>query len=261
MSIIGPRGWSPSTIEKRFVSNRPSSYNPDKHTVDAVISVGAAVPRFYGTEILRITPDAVDLSRLYGAGIPILDSHQQVGISNSIGRLAAAWFEPGQLLGKISFNDTDEGRKAEGMTARSEIKGISGGYRVSEWEVKDSDGNIVDTEKDRIRWDDRKIVMNEKTSRGTIPSVELVTAGINPLPVSDAVGILDGGLDRVTLDQLQRVATHEAGHVVAGRASRLPVDGVTIDPAIAGPGLAGRAWGPNSRDCKLLGRNVGCSVV
>jgi phage head maturation protease len=154
MNKIGPRGWSPSTIEKRFVSSRPSSYDADQRTVDAVISMGSPVKRFYGTEILRISPEAVVLDRLRGSGIPVLDSHQQIGISSAIGRLQRTWFEPGKLVGRISFHDTPEGRKAEGMVARGEITGISAGYRVDQWVVQDSDGNIIDTDKDRIRWDD-----------------------------------------------------------------------------------------------------------
>jgi phage head maturation protease len=150
----GPRGWSPHVTEHRFSSNQPASYDPDQRTVDAVISVGAAVPRFYGTEILKISPEAVDLSRLTGAGIPCLDSHIQTGISSCIGQLQRCWFEPGQLLGTIGFNDTPGGRAAEKMTARGEIRGVSAGYKVLTWQVKDSDGNVVDTDKDRIRWDD-----------------------------------------------------------------------------------------------------------
>jgi phage head maturation protease len=145
---------SPHIIEHRFSSGQPSSYDPDTHSVDCIVSVGSPVKRFYGTEILRISPDAVILDRLTGSGIPVLDSHQQTGISNCIGQLQRCWFEPGKLLGRISFNDTDEGRKAEKMTARGEIRGVSAGYRVDVWSVKDSDGNIVDTEKDRIRWSD-----------------------------------------------------------------------------------------------------------
>jgi hypothetical protein len=95
--------------------------------------------------------------------------------------------------------------------------------------------------------------LNKNTSTGGIPYADkLGTAGINPLPVSDAVVVLDGDHDRVTLDPLYRVAIHESGHIVAGRAAGMPVDGATVDPAIAGPGLAGRAWGPHARNCKLL---------
>src|SRR6185437_17069396 len=39
----------------------------------------------------------------------------------------------------------------EGMVARGEIKGISAGYQVREWEVTDGDGRVVDPE--RISFD------------------------------------------------------------------------------------------------------------
>ena len=81
---------------------------------------------------------------------------------------------------------------------------------------------------------------NHITGSGAVSAGGLLATG--------AVGLC--GLGPTAL--LRRVAAHEAGHVVAGRACGLPVDGVTVDPAVAGPGLAGRAWGPNSRDCKLL---------
>jgi phage head maturation protease len=53
---------------------------------------------------------------------------------------------------ELAFNATAEGRKAEGMVARGEIAGISAGYRVEEWEITDSENNVIDPE--RVRWDD-----------------------------------------------------------------------------------------------------------
>jgi hypothetical protein len=50
----------------------------------------------------------------------------------------------------ISFNDTTEGRKAEGMVARGEIAGISAGYIVQEWEITDAKDRVLDPETDRI---------------------------------------------------------------------------------------------------------------
>ena len=94
------------------------------------------------------------LDRLAGGGIPVLDSHQQIGIENSIGRLQTAWIERGALIGKIAFHDTPRGRAAEGMIARNEVRGISAGYRVEEWLIEDEDGNVIDPEQDIIRWDD-----------------------------------------------------------------------------------------------------------
>jgi HK97 family phage prohead protease len=144
----------PHGVATRFVSTVPQSYDADSRTVEVVISRGSPVRRFYGTEVLRIDSKSVILDRLSGGGIPVLDSHQQVGISNSIGLLQRAWFERGGLIGRIAFHDTPEGRRAEGMVRRGEVRGVSAGYRVEEWEITNEDGDIIDPEVDRMRWDD-----------------------------------------------------------------------------------------------------------
>jgi HK97 family phage prohead protease len=114
--------------------------------------MGSPVKRAYGTEVLQISPQAVDLTRLHEGGIPLLDHHSQAGINSMLGRLTDAWFERGALIGRFKFNATPEGQKAEGMVARGEVTGISAGYRVEEWSVTDEDGAAVD-ERD-VRWDD-----------------------------------------------------------------------------------------------------------
>jgi phage head maturation protease len=134
------------------LAGAPRSYNQNDHTVEAVISMGSPVERPYGTEVLRISPDAVDLSRLLEGGIPLLDHHQQTGINAMLGRLTDAWFERSALIGRFKFNQTPEGEKAEGMVARGEVTGISAGYRVEHWLITDDDGDIVDQK--NIRWDD-----------------------------------------------------------------------------------------------------------
>src|SRR5258708_31294860 len=106
--------------------------------------MGSPVKRFYGTEILRVDPQSVIIDRLIGSGIPLLDSHRQIGIGNALGKVTRIWFSGGALMGKLAFNGTTEGRKAEGMVARGEISGVSAGYRVEEWEVSDADGNVID---------------------------------------------------------------------------------------------------------------------
>ncbi|UVO34682.1 HK97 family phage prohead protease [Bradyrhizobium arachidis] len=132
----------------------PSSYDAKSRSADAVISMGSPVKRFYGIEKLRISPDAVDLSRMASAGIPLLDSHNQRGIENHLGRFTRTWFKDGALMGRLQFNDTERGRLAEGMVARGEIAGISAGYIVTKWSITDGEGNVLDPEKDRIRMDD-----------------------------------------------------------------------------------------------------------
>jgi phage head maturation protease len=143
-------------IETRFTGG-PATYDKESRCVDAVLSMGSPVKRFYGVEVLKIDPGSVNLDRVRNGGVPVLDSHNQFGISNALGRVQKAWFSNGALMGRLSFNDTREGRKAEGMVSRGEISGISIGYRVDDWEIKDGDGNIINPEKDRVRWDDDEL--------------------------------------------------------------------------------------------------------
>jgi phage head maturation protease len=155
----GPRGWSPGKAETRFADSKPTSFNADARTVECVISMGSPVTRFYGTECLRISPEAVDLSRMEnGSMIPLLDSHQAGGINNALGRFQKIWFNRGALMGQIRFNETANGTMAMGMVERGEIAGISAGYCVECWEIKDSEGRVIDPEVERIRWDEDGLI-------------------------------------------------------------------------------------------------------
>src|ERR1700739_3519100 len=108
----------PDQLLHRFADTEmwsgPISYDRDAGTVEAIISMGSPVERPYGTEVLRISPDAVDLSRLReGGGIPLLDHHSQAGIDSILGRLTDAWFDRGALVGRFKFAQTEQGQKAE----------------------------------------------------------------------------------------------------------------------------------------------------
>jgi Caudovirus prohead serine protease len=139
MTTFAPRGWTPGMVEKRFANTMPTSYSADDRTVDCVISRGSPVQRFYGTETLRIHRDAVIVDRLIGTGIPLLDSHKQGGIINALGKVTRIWFDDGSLMSKVKFNETPQGRLAEGTVARGELTGISAGYRVEKWEIRDEE--------------------------------------------------------------------------------------------------------------------------
>jgi phage head maturation protease len=120
----------------------------------AVISTGSAVRREYGFERLEISREAVDLSRIDSAGIPVLDSHRIDSIGSSLGRVTSVWTKDGELRGRLAFNATDSGRRAFGLIERGEVRGLSPGYRVEEWEIRDQAGNVVDPEKEYGRWTD-----------------------------------------------------------------------------------------------------------
>jgi hypothetical protein len=82
----------------RVVDLAPSSYDETSRTVEAVISMGSPVKRFYGTEILRIHESAVDTNRVWSGSCPVLDSHQQVGLNNMLGRVTETWITRGALM-------------------------------------------------------------------------------------------------------------------------------------------------------------------
>jgi hypothetical protein len=149
-AMTGPRGWTPSTISHRYFANgEPQSYDAETHSCEAVISTGAAVPRVFGREILEISKAACDLSRV---PVPLLDSHSQQSIADIVGRVESAWVGGGKLHGRIVFAQTERGKLAESMIARSELSALSCGYRVDEWSCVDDDGDPVDPS--RASWGD-----------------------------------------------------------------------------------------------------------
>jgi phage head maturation protease len=202
-----PRGITPGQTQTRFASTKPSSYNSESRTVDAVISMGSPVVRFYGTEKLRISPDAVIVDRVGSSGIPVLDSHQQAGISNALGRITKVWFARNALMGTIGFNDTPEGRKAEGMVARGEIAGISAGYTVREWEITDKSGMVLDPEVQRINFDDD---LTFTATRWELLECSLVSV---PADAAAMVRSLGGNSDRqIVADVRARMMARERMH-------------------------------------------------
>src|SRR4051795_3112416 len=68
--MIGERGT-------RFAGFAPNSYNADTRTVEAVLSAGSAVRRYYFTEELEISAAAIDLGRAIAGLVPLLDAHNQ----------------------------------------------------------------------------------------------------------------------------------------------------------------------------------------
>jgi hypothetical protein len=211
MVRTGPKGWHVGLVEHRFAESKPlpSTYSKTDRTVDAVISMGSPVPRFYGTEVLRIDPASVILDRMVTGGIPLLDSHQQIGIGNSLGRVQRVWFSGGALMGKLGFNAKAEAPKAEGMVARGEIAGISAGYRVEEWEIADADGRVVEPES--VRWDDDLVFI---AVRWELLEASLVCV---PADATATVRSLGGGDDihaiRTRMQTRERMARRQRMHV------------------------------------------------
>jgi phage head maturation protease len=192
VNLSGPRGWNPASVSHRFADTKPSSFDAASRTVDCVISTGSPVVRFYGVETLRISPEAVDLSRMQGGSmIPLLDSHQSGTISSALGRFTRTWFKAGGLMGTIRFNQTPQGEMAMGMVERNEIAGISAGYTVNEWEITDGDGRVIDPEVERVRWDEDGLKF--EATRWSLHEGSLVTV---PADMKSSIRSFGSGADR-----------------------------------------------------------------
>lgn len=132
------RGAPPPARGSRAATFNASSYNAETRTVDAVFSSGAEVRRYFGSEFLTISEEAIDLNRVGANLCPFLNAHNQWDIGAVLGRVVSARIENDQLVGTLAFADTDAGRAAEGMVSRGELTGISIGYAVRTWTLTES---------------------------------------------------------------------------------------------------------------------------
>lgn len=129
------RGSPPDARGTRSATFNASSYDPATRTVEAVFSAGSRVRRWFGFEELAIDAGAIDLTRVQRNLCPLLNSHNQWDIGATLGTIESARIENGQLVGRIRFADTEQGRQAEGMVSRGELTGISIGYLVRTWRL------------------------------------------------------------------------------------------------------------------------------
>lgn len=120
---------------ERSLSIVPESYDADNHTVEVILSSGAAVQRYYFIEELEISDAAIDLGRVTAGVCPLLDTHNQYELSAQIGRVVSARVENAQLIGTVQFDQTDQGQLVEGRVARGELRALSIGYRVTTWTI------------------------------------------------------------------------------------------------------------------------------
>lgn len=137
--VTWSRGQPPPASGQRMASFTGGSYDEATRTCDAVFATGAEVRRWYGTEKLEISGEAIDLSRVALNQVRLLFSHDS---KQPIGVVLTASIQGGELAGKVQFADTDEGRKYGGMVQRGELTGISVGYNVTQWtRVEDLESN------------------------------------------------------------------------------------------------------------------------
>lgn len=149
----GPGGPDPEERRQPQVGGRgtrdlsvtPESYDASTRTVEAILSAGSPVRRYYFTEELEISAEAIDLSRVERGICPLLDTHNQYELNAVIGRISNVRIENNQLIGTLNFSDTEIGRAVEARVAAGELRAISIGYRVTKWQITATDDTDHET--------------------------------------------------------------------------------------------------------------------
>lgn len=150
------RARAPEDRLARAARFAPSTFDAAARTVEVVFTTGADVPRrdwWTGesfVERLRVTPEAVDLSRL-NAGAPVLDTHQSWELQNVIGVVERAWIADGEGRALIRFSDRPEVQPIIADVRSGIIRNISAGYWVQEWQVTEATATSAKI-KEATRW-------------------------------------------------------------------------------------------------------------
>ena len=102
-------------------------------TVPASLSSEVEIPRFFGTEILVHTAEAVDLGRA-ADGLPMLFGHDQ---QQPIGVVEDVRIDGGNLRGTLRFSKNQRATEVWNDVRDGFLKNISIGYRIRKWEEED----------------------------------------------------------------------------------------------------------------------------
>ena len=123
-------------FERTFELELREDSDPDSREVEASLSSEFEVTRFFGTEILEHSADAVDLARAED-GLPMLFGHDH---TQPIGVVEDVRIEDKRLKGRMRFSNNDTAEHVWRDVRDGFLKNVSIGYRINKWEQEaDSD--------------------------------------------------------------------------------------------------------------------------
>ena len=110
--------------------------------------------RYWGVEILSHAEGALDLTRLNTIGC-VLYNHNRDKV---LGKVLRAWVEDGRGYAEIEFDDDAEADVIYQKVKSGTLKGVSVGYRVSNWEEVaanklSSDGRFTGPCEIAVKWE------------------------------------------------------------------------------------------------------------
>lgn len=84
------------------------------------------------SEILRCTAEAMNTTRFENGLMPVLFNHKRDEV---IGKPTRLWVENGKAYAEIQFDDDDESKRIMQKVESGSLRGVSVGYRVTEWRI------------------------------------------------------------------------------------------------------------------------------
>lgn len=112
-----------------------SAVNVDERTVELAFSSEEPVLRWGDNEILQHDPECIDFSRITSGVAPVLYNHNRDQV---IGKIEKAWLDTDRKCRAIvKFDDDEESMSILRKLDSGSIKGVSFGYRVTNWEYVD----------------------------------------------------------------------------------------------------------------------------
>lgn len=120
----------------RYRSATVGTFNAENRTVEISFASQTPCPDYWGdAEVLRCTEESMNTERFEQGVMPILFNHKRDEV---IGKPLKIWCENGVAKATIQFAETEKAKEIMGMVRDGFLKGVSVGYRVSEWEFTPS---------------------------------------------------------------------------------------------------------------------------
>ena len=120
----------------RYRSATVGTFNAENRTVEISFASQTPCPDYWGdAEVLRCTEESMNTERFNQGVMPILYNHKRDDV---IGKPLKVWCENGVAKATIQFAETEKAKEIMGMVRDGYLKGVSVGYRVSEWEFTPS---------------------------------------------------------------------------------------------------------------------------
>lgn len=125
-----PMNNQPLQRDFSTASIRAVSDDENSRTFELSFSSEEPVQMWFGTEILDHSGNAIDMSRMQSMGI-VLFNHDR---NRVIGKVKRAWVEDNRGKATIEFDNDEDSETVRSKVASGTLKGVSVGYRVSNYE-------------------------------------------------------------------------------------------------------------------------------